>query len=1039
MIANAHIDPVWIWDWHEGMHEVLATFRSALDRLEENRDLVFSASSSAFYEWVEQVDPAMFTRIRHAVESGNWSLVGGQWVEPDCNIPSGESVCRQFLYGQRYLVSRFGFGASIGWNIDAFGHAASLPQILSKAGIQAYVMMRPDEKEKSIPSPLFEWVGSDGTAIPTYRVPFSYSTDAFGEEDMLRGRTSELLQKSDELGIPLMCLFGVGNHGGGPTRAALRTIREICATTDGRVSLGGPSTYFAHVGDKPLPEVRGDLQWHSVGCYSARAAMKRANCQCEQALVVAEKMETLCRILTGRRLDVGDLLGRGWRSLLFSQFHDSLGGTCTNFSNEGVDLLVSEARAVADRVGTLAVHALAQLIDTWTEGAESAEGLEASVLGGLPIPLIVCNPLSWPTTVNVTIPYPIVVCTDASGTFLDVQHVASGEATYSPSRTLLQLPLPPFGYGRFWLHIAGRKSGSPDDDRLSVGTEEGGSLCKIGNDCLELAIDSNSGVVRRLLDKNTSREWISSEGIHAVVVDDASDTWSHGIERYDAEERPWDCESVEITEQGPLRATVRSQFRFEGSTLAQEVSLYRGQPFVEINVDVDWHERHRLLKLKIPLALADPVCAAGAPYGYAERSVTGHEEPMVHWVDVSERSGEGVTSTSIGSYAYDVLGGVLRLTLVRSPRVADHGRGWGTDDPIGYPFLDQGEHRFSIRLHPHEGTWHDRAVKQAEEHLVTPPLVLDTWHPGPLGPSGSALEVTEGSVIVAAAKRARERAGDGRQTPGSVRTTYECRSHPHGPRLAMGVPNGPPRIQLGIRSRRHHGPRPGHRPLRVRDRRGRSRMTPLDELLQRHPVLTPQRESLGAAFEILVRCVRAGSTVYVCGNGGSAADAEHIVGELMKGMTRRRPISDSERKTLLDAVPGYREEAAHLTDRLDGAMRAVCLSSQTGLLTAVANDLGADMVFAQPVFGYGKEGDVLWAISTSGRSRNVILATIAARARSMAVVALTGEEGIPLGSLADAWIKVPGRDTSSAQELHVPVYHALCRALEEACFPMGAE
>jgi D-sedoheptulose 7-phosphate isomerase len=214
-------------------------------------------------------------------------------------------------------------------------------------------------------------------------------------------------------------------------------------------------------------------------------------------------------------------------------------------------------------------------------------------------------------------------------------------------------------------------------------------------------------------------------------------------------------------------------------------------------------------------------------------------------------------------------------------------------------------------------------------------------------------------------------------------------------------------------------------------------MTPLDELLLRHPVLTPQRESLGAAFEILARCFRAGSTVYVCGNGGSAADAEHIVGELMKGMTRRRPLSDSDREMLLAAVPGHREDAAHLADGLDGALRAVCLSSQTSLLTAVANDLGPDVIFAQQVFGYGKAGDVLFALSTSGRSRNVILATIAARARSMAVIALTGEEGLPLGGLADAWIRVAGRDTSSVQELHVPVYHALCRALEEACFPKG--
>ena len=211
-------------------------------------------------------------------------------------------------------------------------------------------------------------------------------------------------------------------------------------------------------------------------------------------------------------------------------------------------------------------------------------------------------------------------------------------------------------------------------------------------------------------------------------------------------------------------------------------------------------------------------------------------------------------------------------------------------------------------------------------------------------------------------------------------------------------------------------------------------MTRFDSLFSRHPSLNSLSTSIEAAFAILDACFRAGSTVYVCGNGGSASDAEHIVGELMKGMSRRRPISPFESQMLLAAAPGHREDVDYLADRLDSALRAVCLSSQTSLLTAIANDLGPDLVFAQQVFGYGKPGDVLWTISTSGRSRNVLLAAIAARSRSMAVIALTGEDGHTLGDLADVWIAVPSSDTGCAQELHLPVYHALCRALEESSF-----
>jgi D-sedoheptulose 7-phosphate isomerase len=213
-------------------------------------------------------------------------------------------------------------------------------------------------------------------------------------------------------------------------------------------------------------------------------------------------------------------------------------------------------------------------------------------------------------------------------------------------------------------------------------------------------------------------------------------------------------------------------------------------------------------------------------------------------------------------------------------------------------------------------------------------------------------------------------------------------------------------------------------------------MTPLADLAERHPELTSQMPAIRSAFSLLSECARSGHTIYVCGNGGSAADAEHIVGELMKGMARRRPIPPSDRGALAEATSdARRDDALYLAERLDGAIPAVCLTSQSSLLTAVANDLAPDVGFAQQVYGYGEPGDVLWVISTSGRSRNVVLATITARARAMPVVALTGAEAHDLADLASVCIAVPGWDVGSAQELHRPVYHALCRELEDVLFP----
>ena len=150
LIGNAHIDPVWLWQWTEGFHEVKATFRSALDRMNEDADFIFSASSAAFYEWIEQSDPVMFAEIRRRVQEGRWEPSGGWWVEPDCNIPCGESFARHALLAQAYFQQKFGFKAHTGYAPDSFGHNAGLPQILQLSGMEHYVFMRPGPHEKDL-------------------------------------------------------------------------------------------------------------------------------------------------------------------------------------------------------------------------------------------------------------------------------------------------------------------------------------------------------------------------------------------------------------------------------------------------------------------------------------------------------------------------------------------------------------------------------------------------------------------------------------------------------------------------------------------------------------------------------------------------------------------------------------------------------------------------------------------------------------------------------------------------------------------------
>ena len=314
MVGNAHIDPVWLWRWDEGFQEVKATFRSALDRMQEFDDFVFTASSAAFYEWVEHNDPEMFAEIKQRVAEGRWQLVGGWWVEPDCNIPSGESFVRQGLYGQHYFKEKLGATAKIGYNPDSFGHNSTLPQILKKSGMDGYVFMRPGPHEKGLPGDLFWWEAGDGSRVLAFRILYSYAT--WGADI-----SQHVLRCAAAIKSPLdrtLCFYGVGNHGGGPTIANLQGIQQMNADPAfPALVLGGPEKLLHYEAAKtwPLPVVHDELQHHASGCYSAHSGIKRWNRRAENLLLAAEKWATIARQVTGQPYPVRLRSGLEERSL----------------------------------------------------------------------------------------------------------------------------------------------------------------------------------------------------------------------------------------------------------------------------------------------------------------------------------------------------------------------------------------------------------------------------------------------------------------------------------------------------------------------------------------------------------------------------------------------------------------------------------------------------------------------------------------------------------------------------------------------------
>ncbi len=437
MIGNAHIDPVWLWQWHEGFHEVKATFRSALDRMTEYDDFIFCASSAAFYEWVEQSDPAMFAEIRQRVAEGRWAIVGGWWVEPDCNIPGGESFVRHGLYAQRYFREKFGVIATVGFNVDSFGHAATLPQILAKSGIRYYCFLRPGPHEKGLPGRVFWWEGPDGSRVLAFRIPFEYLSHGRDFEPHIRRCAAEMKPPLDQF----MCFYGVGNHGGGPTIANIECIRRLNGVADlPELRFSRPETFFEAVENlTSLPIMRDEMQNHASGCYAAHSGIKRWMRLAENRLLTAEKWAALAAWTTGQPYPAD--FDRAWKEVLFNQFHDILAGTSIEPAYDDARDQLGEALTIADRGLNLAVQSFA-----WRIGIPQEPGSR---------PIVVFNPHTWASRQVVELEFGKVtdddVLLDDRGNAVPFQRIQPHATCGGRNRLCFLADLPALGYRTYRL------------------------------------------------------------------------------------------------------------------------------------------------------------------------------------------------------------------------------------------------------------------------------------------------------------------------------------------------------------------------------------------------------------------------------------------------------------------------------------------------------------------------------------------------------------------------------------------------------------
>ena len=758
IVGNSHIDMAWLWPWTETVEVVRNTFRSVLDLMREYPDFKFTMSSARTYEWMQEKYPDLFQEIEQRIKEGRWEIIGGMWVEPDLNMPDGESLVRQILVGKRYFNKNFGVDVKIGWNPDSFGYNWQLPQIYKKSGMDYFVTQKLlwAHEFTTFPYKLFWWQAPDGSRLLTY-FPHDYAGGIDAEplgQDLSVWMPSIYGPKLTD-SPEMMHLYGVGDHGGGPTRIMLDHADQLRAphAVFPKLQFSFARDFFNDM-EKKLPSMQvptwdGELYFaYHRGVFTTQAETKRRIRRAEELMLNAEKFSSLAT-LNGRPYP-REGMEEAWKDLLFDHFHDIMPGS-------GIAVNYLEAKRNlenVDRFAADAVHAslreIAAHVDTEGDG----------------VPVMVFNSLSWPRTdmVEAEAQLPAaaqaIEVVDSKGKPAESELLSIDPDTHR-AHFLLLATIPALGYQTYFVRAAAK---SPAVHSLLKASASGdGDVLE--NDFVRVRLDPQSGCVTSLFDKQGVVEALApaetdSGGPKNSICGNLLQAFVDKPKQWDAwnidadfEAQHWDldkADEVKLVENGPLRAVIQVKNHFQNSTFVRDLTLYAGLPRVDVKMQAEWHEKHILLKVAFPVSGHSDKATYEIPYGSVERPTTRNtpaelaqfEVPAQRWADISD-SKHGFSLLNDCKYGYDAKGNVLRLSLLRSPEWPD-------------PHADEGHHEFTYSLYPHRGTWRDGLTILQGYELNYKLIAMQTEkHSGSLGAIRSYLQ-TDPNIIVTALKKAED-------------------------------------------------------------------------------------------------------------------------------------------------------------------------------------------------------------------------------------------------------------------------------------------
>ncbi|HXX64673.1 MAG TPA: glycoside hydrolase family 38 C-terminal domain-containing protein [Bacteroidota bacterium] len=742
--ANAHIDAAWLWRSKETIMVCRNTFASVMNMMKARPDFTYTQSAAAYYQWMQQYYPDLFRQMQERVRDGRWEVVGGMWVEPDCNLPSGESWARHLMYAKKYFRKELGADVKIGWNPDSFGYNLNMPSFYQNAGIDAFITQKIGWNETNVfPYRTFWWESPDGSRILSY-FPFDYVNtidNPFQLVDWLR-------QYEANTGFTkMLILFGVGDHGGGPSLEMLDRIDHLKGIPlYPQIEYGTAGKYldWLRTNDlSTLPVWKNELylEFHQ-GTFTTQTAMKRFNRSNEVLLTNAEKVSSFSTLSGGSYN--APALEEAWRKVLFNQFHDILPGS----GIREVYIDATETHRDAQAIGT---HELSQALAHIASQVNTSSARKGS-------PVIVFNTLSWERTDLATVT--LKEADTAQYAIFDEKGREVPSQTVERSRYERQVifvaeHIPAFGYRSYEL----RRQAPVSKSMLSA------TRAMLENGLFRITIDTTSGWVRSIFDKRSGREILSAPGNRLQILDDRPKEWDAWNVGLTGVEFPSTFRSAEVIERGPVRTTIRLERDylkpgtkkdfptedFPSSFFTQDVSLYSGLDRIDFVTAADWWEDRTMVKVAFPLAFSDTVATYEVPYGTIRRSTQMRnsietaqvEVPAERWADVSTDD-YGVSLINFAKYGYDIKGNTMRLSLLRSPKWPD-------------PTADRGKHTISYALYPHAGRWQGASTVRRGYEFNAPLLsVIAETHKGKLPASNSFLSIAPANLVLTSVKQAEE-------------------------------------------------------------------------------------------------------------------------------------------------------------------------------------------------------------------------------------------------------------------------------------------